>query len=375
MLKIYLFFILNLKKTKIDNIIFSLFAFYSCNCKGKNKKGSATLFYSHPQVDWNKEGKNKNFLEKILVYDKLFFCKFNKFGLHTIAKKEDFQFPLGFIGLNENFKSFKHFFVGVAGTGVYILINRQDPKRYYVGSTVNLGRRMQEYINLTKGLRKPQSASELEISQTPGDKWNFIILETCLSQLSLIIEQLALITWKPSINRNLGVVPRVNPQWANLDIVIEEIKSNLSLFKSNTFAYNRFQVLLKTYTIINDMLKNNHFSPKDLLTILVFVYNKLNGDLIVYSSINKVLKALFISYSTLMECIVNQYTLKENVVLLLQPLTSLQISKYSSKILGDNLLRNHILVLNVYEFNSALFVNLRLREEEKCLDFLKQILR
>lgn len=38
--------------------------------------------------------------------------------------------------------------------------------RFYIGSSNNLARRMEEYIKLTKGLRNPHSASELEICKS-----------------------------------------------------------------------------------------------------------------------------------------------------------------------------------------------------------------
>ena len=55
-------------------------------------------------------------------------------------------------------------YLGVSG--VYKLISKQDPNRFYIGSSNNLARRMEEYYKLTKGLRNPRSTSELEISKT-----------------------------------------------------------------------------------------------------------------------------------------------------------------------------------------------------------------
>jgi len=50
-------------------------------------------------------------------------------------------------------------YLGVSG--VYKLINKNDPNLFYIGSSNNLARRMEEYNKLTKGLRKPHSSSEL----------------------------------------------------------------------------------------------------------------------------------------------------------------------------------------------------------------------
>jgi hypothetical protein len=54
-------------------------------------------------------------------------------------------------------------YLGVSG--VYKLINKNEPNSFYIGSSNNLARRMEEYNKLTKGLRKPYSSSELEISK------------------------------------------------------------------------------------------------------------------------------------------------------------------------------------------------------------------
>ena len=54
-------------------------------------------------------------------------------------------------------------------SGVYKLTNKQNVSRFYIGSSVNLARRMEEYLNITRGIRKPQSSSELEISNTSAD--------------------------------------------------------------------------------------------------------------------------------------------------------------------------------------------------------------
>lgn len=51
-------------------------------------------------------------------------------------------------------------------SGVYMLINKKDPNLFYIGSSNNLAIRMEGKIKLTKGLRKPHSSYELEISNT-----------------------------------------------------------------------------------------------------------------------------------------------------------------------------------------------------------------
>ena len=69
-----------------------------------------------------------------------------------------------FDSLEQGCEEIKFKYLGVSG--VYRLINKNDPNLFYIGSSNNLARRMEEYNKLTKGLRKPHSSYELEISNT-----------------------------------------------------------------------------------------------------------------------------------------------------------------------------------------------------------------
>jgi hypothetical protein len=99
--------------------------------------------------------------------------------------------PVVFNSLDVGYESIKFAFLGVSG--VYMLINKKDPKRFYIGSSVNLSRRILEYIHLIKGIRQPNSMSQEEIKKTPISDWGLIILDISMPQLSLINEQFALI--------------------------------------------------------------------------------------------------------------------------------------------------------------------------------------
>jgi hypothetical protein len=72
---------------------------------------------------------------------------------------------LAFNSLEEGYESIKFTLLGVAG--LYMLINKKNPERFYIGSSENLARRVQEYIYLIKGIRSPNSISQEEIRQTP----------------------------------------------------------------------------------------------------------------------------------------------------------------------------------------------------------------
>lgn len=99
--------------------------------------------------------------------------------------------PIVFNSLDVGYESIKFPFLAVAG--VYMLINKKDPQRFYIGSSVNLARRILEYIHLIKGIRQPNSISQEEIQKTPTSDWGLILLDISTPQLSLINEQFALI--------------------------------------------------------------------------------------------------------------------------------------------------------------------------------------
>ena len=97
-------------------------------------------------------------------------------------------------------------------SGVYKLTSMSDPSRFYIGSSNNLSRRMEEYNKLTKGLRNLHSSGELEISKIPSYKWGLEFIYITTPQLSLVYEQYAIIRFEPTININFKVIPRLNPQ-------------------------------------------------------------------------------------------------------------------------------------------------------------------
>jgi hypothetical protein len=73
-----------------------------------------------------------------------------------------------FDSLQQACEEIKFKYIGISG--VYKLTNKKNINRFYVGSSNNLARRMEEYLKLTKGLRNPHSSGELEISMTPASE-------------------------------------------------------------------------------------------------------------------------------------------------------------------------------------------------------------
>lgn len=268
------------------------------------------------------------------------------------------QKSIEFDSLESGCEQIKFEYIGVAG--VYKLTNKNDFSRFYIGSSNNLARRMEEYNKLTKGLRNPHSSAELEVSKTPASEWGLEFIYITTPQLSLVYEQYAIINLKPSINSNFSVIPRVNPQWGNnLDNAILVIKKLLFLFPEDSEGYNRFSVFLKTYVLANNLEYSMEEADSKYYCSLVFVYDKNTPDKdpVVYSSINRAIKGLQISHSTLLDYINNKYIYKSNVFSL-EPLVADSFSEYKEKPEGDNQLRKHILVFNkdneiVFEFKSG----------------------
>ena len=271
----------------------------------------------------------------------------------------DINESIKFGSLEQGCQQIKFKYLGVSG--VYKLINKNDPNSFYIGSSNNLARRMEEYNKLTKGLRKPRSSSELEVSKISALDWGLEFLYITTPQTSLVYEQYAIIKFKPTINSNLKVIPRINPQWGNkLDNAIVTIEKLLSLFTVGSEGYNRINVFLKTFKIANGLTYKPEDADNKYYCFLVFVYNinSPHKHPIVYSSINKALKGLQISYSTLLDYINNKYLFNSNLILSFESLLEEDFIEYEEKPTGDNQLRKHVAVYNddneiVAEFKSG----------------------
>lgn len=221
---------------------------------------------------------------------------------------------------------------------------------------------MEEYNKLTKGLRNPRSASELEISKTLALDWSLEFIYITTPQTSLVFEQYAIIKFKPTVNKNYKVVPKVNPRQSrgNLDNAILTINKLLSLFSKGSEGYNRLLIFLKTFKTANCLRYTSEDIDNKYYCFLVFAYsvNSPNKDPMVYSSINKALKGLQISYSSLLNHINNKYLYNSSLILSFEPLFVENFSEYQEKSAGDSQQGKHIVVYNqdnevVIEFKSG----------------------
>lgn len=264
-----------------------------------------------------------------------------------------------FDSLEQGCEEIKFKYLGISG--VYKLTNKNDPNLFYIGSSNNLARRMEEYNKLTKGLRKPHSSSELEISKTSALNWKLEFLYLTTPQTSLVYEQYAILKFKPTININLKVIPRINPQWGNnFNSTIATIEKLLSLFPVGSEGYNRINVFLNTFKLANGLDYRPEDADNKYYCFLVFVYDitSPNERPIVYSSINKALKGLQISHSTLLDYINNKYIFKSKFALSFESLDEKDFGEYKEKPAGDNQVRKHVIVYSqdneiVAEFKSG----------------------
>nr|AVD96810.1 GIY-YIG homing endonuclease [Ophiostoma novo-ulmi subsp. novo-ulmi] len=253
--------------------------------------------------------------------------------------------PIKFDSLEQAYEEIKFQYLGISG--VYKLTNKNETSRFYIGSSINLARRMDEYLKLTKGLRKFRSSSELEISKTSASDWNLEFIYITTPQTSLVYEQYAIIKFEPTMNNYINVTPRVNPQWGNsLDDAILEIEKLLHFFDKDSLGFNRLSVFLQTFK----SAKLLNYSLEDMedkyYSFLIFVYdiNNIDNHPLIYSSINRALKGLQINHSTLLDHINNKYIYNSSYILSFEPVKDFSI--YSEKQAGDNQLRKHIIVYN-----------------------------
>ena len=264
-----------------------------------------------------------------------------------------------FDSLQQACEEIKFKYIGISG--VYKLTNKNNINRFYVGSSNNLARRMEEYLKLTKGLRNPHSSGELEISMTPASEWSLDFICITSPQLSLVYEQCAIIMLKPTINSNYKVIPRVNPQWGNnLDNAIIVIERLLSLFTTGSEGFERLSIFLQTFKTANKIKFEQEDLDNKYYCFLVFMYDITNQkkNPIIYSSTNKALKGLQMSHSTLLDHINNNYIFKSKFIISFEPVNADKFKNYLEKPVGDSQLRKHITVYNlnneiVTEFKSA----------------------
>lgn len=109
--------------------------------------------------------------------------------------------PITFTSLIKKVSYIKRMYKDVSG--VYMLVSPSG--RLYIGSSVDLGRRMEEYYNILKGFRKPKTSAERELSQCSDV--NVVFLCFVPPVICLVEEQLAMFMFYPNMNTYLVAFP------------------------------------------------------------------------------------------------------------------------------------------------------------------------
>lgn len=255
--------------------------------------------------------------------------------------------PIVFESLEEACGKIKSKYQGVSG--VYKLTNKNNKSRFYIGSSANLARRMDEYYSITKNLRTPHSASEIEIYKTSASDWSLEFIYITSPSLSLVYEQYAIVKFNSTINVYRKVTPRVDSQWGNnLDHAIFVTERLLSYFDKYSEGFIRLSIFLQVFKTANKFKYEEEDIGNKFSSFLVFVYDikTKNTNPIVYSSINKALKALQISHSSLLNHVNNNYLFNSQFIIAFEPINEDEFKNYSLKPAGDNQLRKQVTVYN-----------------------------
>lgn len=238
------------------------------------------------------------------------------------------QTPISYLSLSDGLADIVSTLTGVSG--VYMLFNSEDPSRSYIGSTVNLGRRMTEYCDLTKGLRASGSGSEREIALTPPQGWSVIILDIDLPANVRLLEQLAMYLFRPTINQNYVVNPLVDPKWDNPQSAITLAAELMTMFVPGSIEHTQFANMLARYTLASSDNISMNPEEQSIIGRPVWVYPFVGATPIIYSSINYAMTVLQISYGTLMSRVkFNHLHGLSYLILSLNPLTPEEQAVYS----------------------------------------------
>jgi hypothetical protein len=205
-------------------------------------------------------------------------------------KNPPFSFPLcSIVEINE--------LTGMSG--VYIIVNNLAPSEFYIGSSVNLGRRLLDYYYISLDIRSPETRFERIIKTTNIEGWTIVILAYVAPSLVLVEEQLAICTFRPTLNTNYSVM--INYWLANFDFAsaISLAIEYRNLFVENSANYLEFSRMILIYT----NAKSATLVTQELITgTPVFVYNWQTGETVaVYSSIKAVMRSMHLSTLTLIK--------------------------------------------------------------------------
>lgn len=222
--------------------------------------------------------------------------------------------------------------------GVYMLISNLNPSSFYIGSSIDLYRRINEYSNIANNTRSPHSRFENMLASSSTNDWTVMIMTYTAKHLVLVEEQLAICNYLPPLNRNHKIIFNYWLPGFNLNEAIALAIEYQNLFEVNSISYDRFARLIECFKNVQSL---KQVEDADLVTTNigkpVFVYDHTTTEVVaVYSSINRALKALNITQEALYTHMNRMFYYimpdGQKLVFSLIALTSLEIKNYIAEI-------------------------------------------
>jgi len=217
-----------------------------------------------------------------------------------------------------------------------------DPTLTYIGSSLNIGRRLNEYSEILSEVRVTNNVFTKLLYQDKknnGSNWTAIILTLCDPSEIRLYEQFAIYLFNPKLNsiKNISVNTRYNTE--DLTRAIQTAENIQNMFSGDDIKFLRFKSmkedliqmssvysLAKDYNIDVDIKSMNNGKP-------VLVYSAENAELInYYSSSHRAIKGLKIKWKTLIDSIELKLIFKENLIASYCPLTLEEIKNYKQLI-------------------------------------------
>jgi hypothetical protein len=206
---------------------------------------------------------------------------------------------------------------------------------FYIGSSVNLLRRLGEYFDCVNGARKPNTFFERTLPQYNMGDWTVMVLTIVPKHLVLVEEQLAICNFLPNLNRSFKVVFNYWLPGFDLEGAIKLATQYRSLFNEYSANYIRFTHLIDSF---KSVLSVKTVEGVDLNTIgnlgqPVFVYDYVTTNILaVYGSVNSAISALGVSQDTIYKSSGSNFVYTrsdgQQLVISLIALTALEVSSY-----------------------------------------------
>lgn len=186
-------------------------------------------------------------------------------------------------------------------SGIYYFINNENPNLSYIGSSNNLGRRLEEYWRVMRGVKKANNPFTKFLNK--NSNWSVVILDLCHPSELRLYEQLAIYLFNPSLNISFNIYPISQHKTYDFSKAFKLVNELLAQFTEGHYMYSRFldmrSDIIKAKSVLD--LTNESgvstFSTKGGKPIIVYEFSK--GNIINYfSSINIAMKVLGVKYQT-----------------------------------------------------------------------------